>query len=102
MASVRLLSFFFGGSIFFTIIAEVGLDILVELVQPKEENVFYSFCRTNLENIIFIQAADLLILRDANLIVLCQLFHSGYGFVIHEYDHFSPTNSLFFLVSKAL
>ena len=64
MVSVRLWSFFFGGLKLVTIV--VGLDILVELVQPKEEKVFYSFCQTKLENLIVIPAADLLILRHAN------------------------------------
>ena len=35
MASVRLRSFIFGGSTLVTIMVEVGLDLLVELVQPK-------------------------------------------------------------------
>ena len=66
MASVRLWSFIFGGLTLVTIVVEVGLDLLVALMQPKKEKVFYSFCRTKLENLIIIPAADLLILRHAN------------------------------------
>ena len=66
IASVRLWSFFFGGSTLVIIVVEVGLDLLVELVQSKEEKVIYSFCRAKLENLIIIPAAYLLILIHVN------------------------------------
>ena len=47
-----------------------SLDLSLELVQPKDEKVFYSLRRPKLENLIIVSAGDLLMLRHANWLVL--------------------------------
>ena len=47
-----------------------SLDLSLELVQPKDEKVFYSLRRPKLENLIIVPAGDLLMLRHANWLVL--------------------------------
>jgi hypothetical protein len=47
-----------------------SLDLSVELVQLKDEKVFFSFRRPKLENLIIVPAGDLLMLRHANWLVL--------------------------------
>ena len=75
-----------------------SLDLSLELVQPKDEKVFYSLRRPKLENLIIVPAGDLLMLRHANWLVLFPVHLALASFWLWLW---SFVFSLIFLVSEA-